>query len=100
MNFEAFNSYFEGVEAVTRYTVHGRGAKLLMHCWNQFKSMRMELSSILRIGLRKNTQDRRDCDFAPFPPGKTPWSLFAFFFKKVKKKSSKKGVPEPADPSR
>ena len=53
----------------------------------------MELSSILRIGLRKNTQDRRDCDLAPFPPGKTPWSLFAFFFKKVTFFRPKKGSP-------
>ena len=50
-------------------------------------------SSILRIGLRKNTQDRNDCDLAPFPPGKTPWSLFALFFKKVTFFRPKKGSP-------
>ena len=55
--------------------------------------MRMELSSILRIGLRKNTQDRNDCDLAPFPPGKTPWSLFALFFQKVTFFLPKKGSP-------
>ena len=51
--------------------------------------MRMELSSILRIGLRKNTQDRKDCDFGTF-----------HFFQKSHFFVSKKGVPEPADTSR
>ena len=52
----------------------------LSSTWNQSKSMRMELSSILRIGLRKNTQDRKDCDFH-----------FSLFFKKVTFFRPKKG---------
>ena len=47
---------------ITRFTVHGRGAK-------HQHSNRMN-NVILRIGLRKNTQDRKDCDFGTFPPGK------------------------------
>ena len=65
--------------------MHGRGAK-------HQHSNRMN-NVILRIGLRKNTQDRKDCDFDTFPPGKITKPLFALFFQKCHFFSSKKGSP-------
>ena len=92
----------------TRYTVHGRGAKLELlrntdasmdpfQTWNQSKNMRMELRPSYVSAYARIRKIETTVIWHPFLPVKPHGHFLHFFFQKNHFFSSKKGVPEPAN---
>ena len=91
------------VDAYTRYTVHGRGAKLELlrntdasmdpfQTWNQSKNMRMELRPSYVSAYARIRKIETTVIWHPFLPVK-PHGHFLFFFKKITFFRPKKGSP-------